>query len=70
MMLATSVTSQISAEELTGIANNVQSNTFRSFETFIVVAVIYLALTLLLKLAFWLLGQVLFTRRRRLGTSL
>lgn len=70
MMLATSVTSQISAEELTGIANNVQSNTFRSFETFIVVAVIYLALTLLLKLAFWLLGQALFTRRRRLGTSL
>ncbi|WP_029004429.1 amino acid ABC transporter permease [Azorhizobium doebereinerae] len=70
MMLATSVTSQISVEELTGIANNVQSNTFRSFETFIVVAVIYLVLTLILKLAFWLLGLALFTRRRRLGTSL
>ncbi|GGF62939.1 ABC transporter permease [Azorhizobium oxalatiphilum] len=70
MMLSTSVTSQISAEELTGIANNIQSNTFRSFETFIVVAGIYLLLTLILKAGFWGLGLALFTRRRRLGTSL
>lgn len=70
MMLATSVTSQVSAEELTGVANNIQSNTFRSFETFIVVAVIYLLLTLIMKFAFWLLGLALFTRRRRLGTPL
>ncbi len=70
MMLATSVTSQVSAEELTGVANNIQSNTFRSFETFIVVAGIYLLLTLIMKFAFWLLGLALFTRRRRLGTPL
>jgi altronate dehydratase/ABC-type amino acid transport system permease subunit len=34
LMLATSITSQISAEELTAIANRVQSDTFRSFETY------------------------------------
>jgi polar amino acid transport system permease protein len=70
MMLSTSVTSQVSAEELTGAANNVQSETFRSFETFIVVAALYLLLTLLLKFLFWVAGQALFTRYRRLGTSL
>ena len=32
LMLASSITSQISAEELTAIANNVQSDTYRSFE--------------------------------------
>jgi polar amino acid transport system permease protein len=42
LMLATSITSQISAEELTAVANRVQSDTFRSFETYIVVAVFYL----------------------------
>lgn len=33
MMLASSITSQISAEELTAVANNTQSVTFRAFET-------------------------------------
>jgi polar amino acid transport system permease protein len=64
MMLSSSVTSQISAEELTAIANTVQSDTFRSFETYIVVAVLYLLLTLLLKSSFWGLGLWLFPRRR------
>ncbi|WP_407525217.1 amino acid ABC transporter permease [Methylobacterium oryzisoli] len=70
MMLASSVTSQISAEELTAVANNITSITFRSFETYLVVAVLYLLLALLLKLAFHALAQVLFPRRRRLGTAL
>jgi polar amino acid transport system permease protein len=70
MMLTTSITSQISAEELTAVANNIQSITFRSFETYIVVAVLYLALTFILKLAFYAFGQVIFPRRRRLGTAL
>ena len=47
LMLASSITSQISAEELTAAANLVQSDTFRSFEVYIIVAVIYLALSLL-----------------------
>ncbi|CAM5769361.1 amino acid ABC transporter permease [Bosea minatitlanensis] len=70
MMLASSITSQISAEELTAVANNVQSFSFRAFETYIVVAVLYLALAVLLKLAFYGFGQLIFPRRRRLGTPL
>ncbi|HEY9345929.1 MAG TPA: amino acid ABC transporter permease [Inquilinus sp.] len=70
MMLSSSVTSQISAEELTAIANNIQSDTFRPFETYIVVALLYLAMALLLKFGFHLLGQAIFPRRRRLGTPL
>lgn len=38
MMQASAMASQISAEELTAIANTVQSDTFRSLETYIVVA--------------------------------
>ncbi|WP_343715595.1 amino acid ABC transporter permease [Inquilinus sp.] len=70
MMLSSSVTSQISAEELTAIANNIQSDTFRPFETYIVVALLYLAMALLLKFGFHLFGQAIFPRRRRLGTPL
>ncbi len=70
MMLNSSITSQISAEELTAVANNIQSITFRSFETYIVVALLYLALAFLLKLAFFGFGQLIFPRRRRLGTAL
>ena len=70
MMLSSSVTSQISAEELTAIANNIQSDTFRPFETYIVVAVLYLAMAMLLKFGFHLFGQAIFPRRRRLGTPL
>lgn len=64
MMLMSSVTSQISTEELTGVANNIQSMTFLSLETFIVVAGIYLVLASLLKALFWLGGVLLFRRRR------
>ena len=60
LMLASSITSQISAEELTATANLVQSDTYRSFEVYIVVAVVYLALSLLYRFGFWLIGLVLF----------
>ena len=70
LMLASSVTSQISAEELTAVANYIQSETYRSFETYIVVALIYIALSLIMRLGFWVIGQLLFPRRRRLGTPL
>ncbi|HEX7889930.1 MAG TPA: amino acid ABC transporter permease [Ramlibacter sp.] len=70
LMLASSVTSQISAEELTAAANLLQSETFRSFEVYIVVAVLYLALSFLFRGAFWAIGQLVFVRRRRLGTPL
>jgi polar amino acid transport system permease protein len=70
LMLASSITSQISAEELTATANLVQSDTYRSFEVYLIVAVVYLALSALYRLGFWAVGQVLFQRRRRLGTPL
>ena len=70
LMLASSITSQISVEELTATASLVQSDTYRSFEVYLVVAVVYLALSALYRLAFWLIGLVLFERKRRLGTSL
>ncbi|MDQ8732223.1 amino acid ABC transporter permease [Bradyrhizobium sp. LHD-71] len=70
LMLASSVTSQISAEELTAVANYVQSDTYRAFETYILVALCYVVLSLVLRAAFWALGLILFPRRRRLGTSL
>lgn len=70
LMLASSVVSQISAEELTAVANFIQSDTYRAFETYIVVALLYIALSLLMRAGFWALGLALFPRRRRLGTPL
>lgn len=70
LMLASSVCSQISAEELTAVANFVQSDTYRPFETYILVAAAYVLLSLAMRAGFWGLGLLLFPRRRRLGTSL
>ena len=64
MMQASAMASQISAEELTAIANTVQSDTFRSLETYIIVAALYLVLSLLIKLLTGLVGKYLFRRRR------
>lgn len=69
LMLATSITSQISVEELTAAAARVQSETFRPFEAYILVAVAYLVLSLLMRLGLWLFGQLVFTRQRKLGAS-
>ena len=55
---------------MTAVANNVQSDTYRSFEVYIIVAVIYLVLSLLYRLAFKAIGLMIFARRRRLGTAL
>ena len=70
LMLASSITSQISVEELTAVANNVQSDTYRSFEVYVVVAIVYLVLSALYRFAFWAIGLGLFERKRRLGTPL
>ncbi|MDB6454155.1 amino acid ABC transporter permease [Falsirhodobacter sp. 20TX0035] len=70
MMLATSIMSQVSAEELTGVAYMIQSFTFRGFEVYLVIAVIYLAMATLLRLVLMGVAQVSFPRRRRLGTPL
>ena len=46
LMLSSAVVSVISADDLTSVAANLQSQTFRSFEIYIVVALIYLALAM------------------------
>ncbi|MBP6770341.1 MAG: amino acid ABC transporter permease [Reyranella sp.] len=70
LMLGSSVLSAVGVEELFGLANRVQSATYRNFEVFIVLGAIYLGLTVTMRVAFWLLGMAVFTRRRKLGTPL
>lgn len=70
LMLGSSVLSAVGVEELFGVSNRVQSVTYRNFEVFIVLGVIYLALTLALRGTFWALGLLIFPRRRKLGTAL
>jgi polar amino acid transport system permease protein len=52
LMLSSAVVSAISADDLMSVAANLQSQTFRSFEIYIVVAVIYLVLTLVFSALF------------------
>jgi polar amino acid transport system permease protein len=70
LMLASSITSQISVSELTGNANYIQGVSFRPMETYIAVGAIYFGLALLMRLTFWLIGLGIFPRRRRLGTPI
>lgn len=49
IMLATSVVSTISADELASIANGLQTTTFRPFEIYLAASLIYLSLALLLR---------------------
>ncbi|NYT38226.1 amino acid ABC transporter permease [Allopusillimonas soli] len=57
LMLASSVVSVISANDLTSVAANLTSETFRNFEIYIVVTGIYLALTLAFSYLFRLVFQ-------------
>jgi polar amino acid transport system permease protein len=63
LMLATSVVSQISAQDLFHMASIIQSRTFRDFEVYIVVAAAYLVLALIFRLAFTGIYRLVFTRR-------
>jgi polar amino acid transport system permease protein len=58
LMLSSAVVSAISADDLTSVAANLQSQTFRSFEIYIVVAGIYLALALAFSAFFKLVYQL------------
>jgi His/Glu/Gln/Arg/opine family amino acid ABC transporter permease subunit len=57
VMLGSSVCSQIGAEELTFAANFIQSRNFRAFETYFVVAALYLAMAIVLRRVLLLGGQ-------------
>ncbi|SDB58989.1 amino acid ABC transporter permease [Bauldia litoralis] len=63
-LLGTSIASAISAKELTSAASIVESFTFRSFETYLVVAVIYIGLTFTFRFLYYLVGLWLFRRRK------
>ena len=63
MMLASSICSAISATELTAAASFVQSQSYRSFEVYLAVTGIYLALALALRGLLALVGLWLFGRR-------
>ena len=60
LMLSSSVVSTISAQELTATANDLQSRTFRSFEIYIVITAIYLALSMAFSGAFAAIHRAVF----------
>lgn len=62
MMLASSICSFISAQELSGATAIVEQRTFRSFESYIVATVLYLLLALGLKALLGIFGGMAFPR--------
>lgn len=62
VMLASSVVSVISAEELTAVTDTIIARNFRSFEFYFVATAIYLALSLAFQAAFALIDRWLFRR--------
>jgi polar amino acid transport system permease protein len=63
LLLGTSIVSAISAEELTAVANTLNSRTFRSFEIYTIVTAIYVVIALSFKAMFWAIYQLVFARR-------
>ncbi len=57
VMLGSAVVSQISAPDLTYAANFIQSRNFRAFEVYLVVALIYLMLAIVLRYVLRLIGD-------------
>jgi len=62
IMLASSVVSVISAEELTAVADTIVARNFRSFEVYLVVTGLYLAMSLAFQAAFAAIHRALFAR--------
>jgi len=65
LMLGTSIVSAIGAEDLTARANDIQSLNFRSLEVYIISAIIYMGLVIMMRLGLRLLGIRLFYYRQR-----
>lgn len=63
-VLFSSVVSQISAEELTFAGNYLQSRTFRSFEIYLAISVIYIGLVWFIKLVAFLIQRQFFAFTR------
>jgi polar amino acid transport system permease protein len=63
IMLTSSVCSFISVEELSGAAALIQSETYRSFEVYLLVSLLYLLLALAFKAGLTALGRLLFATK-------
>jgi polar amino acid transport system permease protein len=61
LLLTTSIVSSISAEELTSVAQSVDSIIFRSFEVYIVTALLYLAMSMSFAFTFKGVNRVFFS---------
>lgn len=61
LMLSSSIVSSISAPELTSAAEQIESASFRSFEIYLVVTGIYLALSMFFSTIFRLFGRIYFS---------
>ncbi|MEO8754727.1 MAG: ABC transporter permease subunit, partial [Casimicrobiaceae bacterium] len=62
LMLGSSIVAAISAEELTGITNTLQSTTFRAFEFYFVATGMYLAMALAARLVLHAIYWLAFER--------
>jgi len=62
-MLGSAVCSQISAEELTFVANFIQSRNFRAFETYFLTTAIYFAMAFLIRQLLGLVDRYVIARR-------
>ena len=62
VMLASSVVSVISAEELTAVADTIVARNFRSFEVYLIVTGFYLAMCLAFQATFAAIHRALFAR--------
>ncbi len=65
LMLSTSLVSAIGVEDLTGAAMIASSETFRTMEVYVVIAVIYVALNFVFRGVLNAAGLLIFTRSRR-----
>jgi polar amino acid transport system permease protein len=64
-MLESAVVSQIAVVDLTHVADYIQSRNFRSFETYLVITLIYLVLAVFMRRMLALAGRQLFAGRTR-----
>jgi polar amino acid transport system permease protein len=63
VLLGSSIVSAIAAEELTAVANTINSQTFRSFEIYMIVTVIYVAIVFGFRAVFTSIYALTFARR-------
>ena len=63
LLIATSIVSQIATEELFHVGTFIESRTFRSFEVYLVITGIYLAMALFFRAAFAAIHRLVFERR-------